>query len=632
MSHHSNPVPARFGTLLGVSTGGVEVYSSDYDSADKTELPNRQAYRSEVDGIFMGYKWQCVELARRWLYVNRGYIFDDIAMAYDIFRLDSVHVIGDDSHLPLKSFKNGAKRQPEPGCLLIWSEGGEYDVTGHVAVVTEVFPDRIRIVEQNVEDRIWLPGQNWSRELKAKLTPAGNYWVECSYKDAEILGWVIQTDDATHAEVIEPVDTQLFNLQTRELPDRGQTQRAWLNEANDDEAAYVAMMGGHKLCCPDTDQFRYFRLSATAQAELKRATNELHALFMHATHTVLQDDRQLERFNIPAALWPKIHNSWDQRRNQMVTGRFDFSVSDRGIKVYEYNCDSASCHMECGKVQGKWAEHFGCDDGDDAGEPLFDSLVEAWAERKIDDVLHIMQDDDPEETYHAQYMKDALEAAGVSCKIQHGVTGLNWTDSGEIVDADGQPIKWVWKTWAWETALDQIRAECEDDANKLASYQPGEPHSGAPRLVDVLLRGEVMVFEPLWTLIPSNKAILPILWKLFPNHPYLLNCGFELTDALRAEGYVAKPIVGRCGANISIYDQDEQLLEETTGRFDSQNQIYQQFCKLPELGGYHVQVSSFSTGGSYAGATVRVDRSPIVTSHSDVMALRVVEDDELLES
>ena len=31
------------------------------------------------------------------------------------------------------------------------------------------------------------------------------------------------------------------------------------------------------------------------------------------------------------------------------------------------------------------------------------------------------------------------------------------------------------------------------------------------RLIDVLLRPEVLVYEPLWTAIPSNKAILPVL-------------------------------------------------------------------------------------------------------------------------
>ena len=89
--HHAAALPARFGIVLGVGPGDVPVYSSDYDSADPAELPTRQAYRSQIDGVYMGHKWQCVELARRWMYLNKGYIFEDIAMAYDIFGLRQVH-------------------------------------------------------------------------------------------------------------------------------------------------------------------------------------------------------------------------------------------------------------------------------------------------------------------------------------------------------------------------------------------------------------------------------------------------------------------------------------------------------------------------------------------------------------
>ena len=114
VKHRSERPRATFGTLLGVGPGGVSVYSSDYDSADKQALPNRQAYRSAVDGLFMGYKWQCVELARRWMYLTHGYVFDDVAMAYDIFRLRDVRVVADGRRLPLRSFRNGSLRPPEP--------------------------------------------------------------------------------------------------------------------------------------------------------------------------------------------------------------------------------------------------------------------------------------------------------------------------------------------------------------------------------------------------------------------------------------------------------------------------------------------------------------------------------------
>jgi glutathionylspermidine amidase/synthetase len=629
MKSDPKPQPAKFGTLLGVGPGDVPVYSSDYTSADKSQLPNRQAYHSYVDDLFMGYKWQCVEFARRWLYLSKGIIFDDVPMAYDIFRLHSVRVVKDGTRLPLRSFRNGARRWPEPGCLLIWDEGGEFDITGHVAIVTEVFADRVRCVEQNVENSVWPEGQTYSRELKATVGPDDGYWIDCSYSDAQILGWAIQTADDTYAEPLVDVDPKLFNLALREMPDNRPAGTVWLDAGEPAEAAYMAMMGGAKLVRDDADRAKYFVIGETAKRELRRATNELHAMFMRATHFALQDDDLLRRFNLPPVLWPRIRQSWENRRNQMITGRFDFAVSEKGVKAYEYNCDSAACHLECGLVQGKWAAHFGCTVGDDAGEDLFEDLVATWQKSGVKGVLHIMRDRDLEETYHALYMKAAIEAAGIRCKVISGLSGLGWDEEGCVVDAEGVRIDTVWKTWAWETAIDQIRAECDVDAENLRLHRTIDRRTTEPRLVDVLLRKDVMVYEPLWTLIPSNKAILPILWLLYPNHPYLLNAQFTLTDELARNGYVVKPIVGRCGHNISLFDANQGLIGETVGQFDDRDQIYQELFRLPVVGDFHVQVSTFSAAGTYAGAGVRVDRSPIITTLSDLPALRIVKDGEL---
>ena len=548
-------------------------------------------------------------------------------MAYDIFRLQSVVSVKEKKRLPLKSFKNGSIRRPEFGSLLIWDEGGEFVTTGHVAVVTEVYDDCIRFVEQNVDQTVWPEGQNFSRQLKAQLSEDGGYWLESQFEDATILGWVTQTDDATYAENIEKVDPKLFHLSLSSVEDHGQANIPWLNVANDDEAAFVKAMGGHKLTDSLIDQYRYFLVSDAAFREIKRAANGLHGLFMHATNHVMEHPELLEQFCIPSVLWPRIKKSWDNRRNQMICGRLDFAVSDKGIKLYEYNADSSACLMECAKIQGKWASHFGCQVGRGAGEGLYRRLVEAWKQSNVKDVLHIMQDDDPEEKYHALFMKDAMESAGLECKIIQGVSDLQWGKNRNVVDGEGQPIKWVWKTWAWETALDQIRVECEQNDLSKAGELSLQTHS-KPRLADVLFGENVMVYEPLWTLIPSNKAILPIIWKLYPNHPYLLNSQNEVSEDLRRSGYVAKPISGRCGQNVSIYDDKELVVNETVGQFANKNQIYQELFPLPKIGPYHAQIGVFIVSGSFGGACVRVDPSLIVTVDSDLMPLRVEDNDK----
>lgn len=620
--------PARFGTILGVAPGGVPAYSSDYDSVDKTELPNRAAFRHSVDGIFMGYKWQCVEFARRWLYRTKGWVFGDVAMAYDIFRLKSVRSIADGTELPLRSFRNGAKRPPEPGALLIWNEGGEFVVTGHVAVVTEVTADTVRIAEQNVDNAVWPAGQDYARELKATTAADGSYWIECTFGDATVLGWVIQTDDDTHAEDHGEADPRLFDLQTRRAAEA--KPGTWLDPRKPAEAAYMAGMGGSRMANDPANERRYFRIGETAERELRRATNELHAMFLHATHAVLEDDALMAHFHLPEVLWPRIRQSWDGRRTKMITGRFDFSLSGRGLKVYEYNADSASCHMECGRVQCAWAGHYGVSEGRCSGGQLMPDLIEAWRTAGVEGTLHIMQDANAEETYHALFMKEAIDAAGVPAKIITGVEGLGWDGQGRVIDADGVPILWVWKTWAWETVIDQIRCECDADEEDMRLHRTRDPNR-PPRLADVMLRKEVKVFEPLWTLIPSNKAILPILWSMYPNHPYLLETQFELTEKLAEGGYAEKPIVGRCGANIRIVAPDKGVIGATSGQFGDRNQIFQELFPLPLIEGQNVQVGTFSVGGRYSGAMPRVDASPIITTKSDLLPLRIVPDATILE-
>jgi glutathionylspermidine synthase len=94
---------------------------------------------------------------------------------------------------------------------------------------------------------------------------------------------------------------------------------------------------------------------------------------------------------------------------------------------------------------------------------------------------------------------------------------------------------------------------------------------------------------------------------------------------------VSKPAVGRCGKNITVFGQSDDLLAETAGQFDGRHQIYQEFAPLAYTGEYFVQPSTFSVAGAYAGCGVRIDESLVITVASDYVALRVVDDDRFRE-
>jgi len=181
----SGPRHEPFGTLLGISDGQVQVYSCD--SATSPLLPQS----NNLNGIFTGLKWQCVELARRWLLVNEGWVFDDVDVAFDIFSLTFGKRL-DGTKVDLKSYSNGSRVRPRKGSMIIWKKGGAMETTGHVAISVEVSDSFVRVVEQNVFDAIWPQGQNFSRELFASVDEHGGYWITDSFFDEKtlVLGWI----------------------------------------------------------------------------------------------------------------------------------------------------------------------------------------------------------------------------------------------------------------------------------------------------------------------------------------------------------------------------------------------------------------------------------------------------------
>lgn len=612
-----------FGTLLGYAPGGVAIYSSDYSSIDKEDYAANDSFRSYIGNEYMGHKWQCVEFARRFLYLHYGTVFTDVGMAYEIFSLRFLRKTINDDILPLQAFANGSKQSPAVGALLIWQEGGEFKVTGHVAVITEVLEDKIRIAEQNVIHTRLPAGQQWTRELPLKVTDNG-YFIQDTFDNTTLLGWMIQIEPNAYSLPQPKIAPELLAIHAEKLENKGQLDGKWLDESSPLEKAYVVAQHGHII---NQDSYEYFTISESAEQELIRASNEMHLMYLHATEKVLKDDNLLRLFDIPEVLWPRIRLSWQNRRHQMITGRLDFCMDERGVKVYEYNADSASCHTEAGLIIEKWAQKGGIKEGFNPGERLLDALADAWKHCDAKPFVHILQDDDSEEDYHALFMQQSLNQAGYNSKILRGLDELHWNSRGQLIDADKRVVECVWKTWAWETALDQLREESEQQA--LIPIRTGHPE-GEVRLVDVLLRPEITVFEPLWTLIPSNKAILPILWQLFPDNPYLLDTDFTVTPRLAQSGYAVKPIAGRCGSNIGLVDHKDNVLDETSGQFDHQENIYQELWCLPKVANRYIQVCTFTVGGHYGGCCLRSDPTLVIKKESDIEPLIVIEDKHFL--
>lgn len=185
---------AKFGDVCGIAPGGVPAYSCDYRTMNLFDILKHglSIIRHENNGLYYGVKYQCVEFSRRWLIHAYGITYGDVGMAYEIFELQYATRIKDGAQIPWDNIPNGSSPRPVPGSVLIWEEGGEFQKTGHVAIVTEVSDNWVRVAEQNVNDTFWPEGRDYARELVVDYEPkSGNYFIHESLwtRGGKILGW-----------------------------------------------------------------------------------------------------------------------------------------------------------------------------------------------------------------------------------------------------------------------------------------------------------------------------------------------------------------------------------------------------------------------------------------------------------
>jgi glutathionylspermidine synthase len=116
-------------------------------------------------------------------------------------------------------------------------------------------------------------------------------------------------------------------------------------------------------------------------------------------------------------------------------------------------------------------------------------------------------------------------------------------------------------------------------------------------------RDRTLWIEPIWKMIWSNKAILPILWELYPRHPNLLWSG---DHPPAGADYVRKPILAREGGNVRIVKNGVEIAHQD-GPYANGPTIWQGLFDLPCFDGGYPVIGSWVVDGAPAGMGVRED-------------------------
>lgn len=330
-----------------------------------------------------------------------------------------------------------------------------------------------------------------------------------------------------------------------------------------------------------------YQFSAEEIDELEAATAELQQLCLEVVERVIAENR-FNQLCIPPEFAALCRDSW-HRQDPSIYGRFDFIYD--GIhppKLLEYNADTPTALLEASVVQWTWLEEVFPDQ--DQFNSIHEKLLLQFKTLNLQHkTLHVTcEQNSLEDLGTVEYLRDVAIQAGLKTKHLF-IDDIGWSqDHHFFCDLENEKIEYLFKLYPWEWMM-------RDDFGQF------------------LLSESMHLIEPAWKMILSNKAILPLLWEFFPNHPNLLPAYFN--PFTLPHPYVSKPIFSREGANVTIYYGDRTY--QTSGNYDDEPLIYQAYFPLPEFDGYYPIIGSWIIGNEPAGIGIREDRT-IVTQNSSL--------------
>jgi glutathionylspermidine synthase len=335
------------------------------------------------------------------------------------------------------------------------------------------------------------------------------------------------------------------------------------------------------------DESACYRFSAAEIDTLEAATGELQTRCIEAAQRVIEK-KDYARFAIPEPFHALIERSWNDDEKSLY-GRFDLSWDGSGEpKMLEYNADTPTALLEASVVQWYWMQEVF--PAADQFNSIHEKLIERWKEMRgglpADGRVHFTAAaDSPEDQGNLDYLRDTATQAGLTA-LSIAIDDIGW-DGSRFVDLDERPIAALFKLYPWEWLVRE-----EFGAN--------------------LLRGTMRVVEPPWKMLLSNKAILPVLWEMFPGHPNLLAASFD--PGRFKTDFVKKPLYSREGANVSITSAAGTL--EAPGEYGEEGFVWQAYHELPRFDGNYTVIGSWIVGEEAAGIGIREDASPITKNSS----------------
>lgn len=365
----------------------------------------------------------------------------------------------------------------------------------------------------------------------------------------------------------------------------GKQRPSWRQKAQEFGFRFHSMYGE-----PYWDESAYYAFTLKQiENDLEDPTAELQQMCLAAAAEVIGSEQWMRRLCIPEQHWDFVRDSWLAGERSLYS-RLDLVYDGSGpAKLLENNADTPTSLYETGFWQWLWLDDHIAAHALPASADQFNSLQDkliTWfadyqGRGQSEPLYFACCQGSEEDRGTVQYLEDCAASAGLSTRFIY-MEDIGLGEGNLFTDLQDRVISAMFKLYPWEFMLR------EEFAAQL-------PQAGVHWL------------EPPWKALLSNKALLPMLWQMFPNHPNLLP-SFFADDPARHQlnSYVRKPIFAREGANVDVVI-DGKTAFSSSGPYGEEGFIYQAYAPLPQFAGNHTLIGSWLVDDEPAGISIRED-------------------------
>ncbi|EOP55740.1 glutathionylspermidine synthase [Bacillus cereus VD136] len=326
--------------------------------------------------------------------------------------------------------------------------------------------------------------------------------------------------------------------------------------------------------------FHIFEITEQTIQDLQLATERMGKVFFKTARLLRTlSDAQLLELGFPSSSLPFIRMK--SLFPESVISRFDFAMTDTGIKMLEFNSDTPTFIMECFQMNGEVCKELDYHDPNNNQEGLLSSGIT----KAVMEAAKGIERPNVVFTAHHEHIEDWNTTRYLSqlCQVSNKVVSMSELRITEdaLLDGDGVPIDVLYRQ---TYPIEHLVEDRDPNTGDLVGIE----------LLQLVKEGKLFIINPISSFLLQPKSVQCIIWGLaeagafYTNEEqqwikeYMLPTYLEADLFLGENSFVQKPSFGREGDTVIIRDKDTNIVNQNSYQtYKKELPVFQKYIKLP---------------------------------------------------